>query len=418
MTKSHTLLERIESALNHHGGDLGGWTRLDGEQLQIFDGRVTLRAEVQEPRDESDRIVHGHVFATLHEHDDEVLDACVMGMGTDRDHGLSETALRWMSGVAGPIRSFLDNKPVCMTCQAGVADGNSAEGYVAGDYGLPGMRAFVGPAFVYMADGQGDDVARIDDTKPWFRFAAEAAAPRRVHLAKATCAAQGKAGWSRQLEIDGHDVSHHEPVWPVGVPAPSAGYVTRYAVFEFPRNSTELKRREKLERTILAFAEQYPKHESVDEMMAGLERAGHDPNLLHEVESISTIAFGRYFFRHQPIAYPPVVIRARADGRVEEDVPLMSVPAFTRGMALAVKLEETIPRNDFQSLCLYNAESHAICQMLTDSKGPVDFTKLRMHPSVVPDRECSTETMDRAVAIVMARVEKNRPTKKPWWKIW
>jgi hypothetical protein len=45
MSGEEQLLDLIEQGIVGHGGDLGGWTRRDGETLQLFDGRVTLRAE-------------------------------------------------------------------------------------------------------------------------------------------------------------------------------------------------------------------------------------------------------------------------------------------------------------------------------------------------------------------------------------
>jgi hypothetical protein len=199
MSDSDRLLELIEECVTAHGGDLGGWTSRGDGALRLFDGRVTLRAELQDAGSPANKLgVHAHVFTTLHEHDDEVLDACLFGIGDDRDAALRQAAVIWTTGVAGPIRSFLDNKPVCMTCQAGVEGGDLSRGYAPGDYGLPGLRAYVGPA---VARGIDDDRVRaaLDDTKPWFRFAAEAAAPRRVHIAKATVLAEGDAGWRRDL---------------------------------------------------------------------------------------------------------------------------------------------------------------------------------------------------------------------------
>src|SRR5215470_10515650 len=118
MSDSECLLELIEKGVVEHGGDLGGWTRRFDDTLQLFDGRVTLCAEPNDAGPSAgDRAVHVHVFATLHEHDDEVLDACLFGIGESRENALSEAAVIWITGVAGPIKSFIDNRPVCMTCQ-------------------------------------------------------------------------------------------------------------------------------------------------------------------------------------------------------------------------------------------------------------------------------------------------------------
>src|SRR5688500_15764610 len=119
MSDSDRLLERIEHGVVEHGGDLGGWTRRSDDALQLFDGRVTLRAQIHDDDGPSARAdsVHAHVYTTLHEHDDEVLDACLFGLGEDRDGALRQATVIWITCVAGPIKSFLDNKPVCMTCQ-------------------------------------------------------------------------------------------------------------------------------------------------------------------------------------------------------------------------------------------------------------------------------------------------------------
>ena len=235
----------------------------------------------------------------------------------------------WITSVAGPIKSFLDNRPICMTCQAGVLGGDAAKGYSAGDYGLPGLRAFVGPSIVRgISDAKVQ--SSLDDSKPWFRFAAESAAPRRVHLAKACIISKGKDGWRRELEVDGHDVSHHDPDWAAEVRAPEFTYLTRFAVFEFPRNSQEIGRRAELERTIRYFAEHFSEYDSVDRLQEEMVNQGFDPTLVHETESISTIAFGRILFEQHGVQYAATIIRARRSGQVEVGVPLMSLPAYSR----------------------------------------------------------------------------------------
>jgi hypothetical protein len=419
MSDSDQLLELIEKGVVEHGGDLGGWTRRADGALQLFDGRVTLRAALKDPaQSATGGMVHAHVFTTLHEHDDEVLDSCLCGIGDTREAALGQAAVIWITGVAGPIKSFIDNKPVCMTCQAGVEGGDPSQGYSPSDYGLTGLRAYVGPSLSRWFDDARVHPA-IDDTKPWFRFAAESAAPRRVHLAKATILSKGKDGWRRELEIDGHDVAHVDPDWPAGVRGPDFGYVTRFAVFEFPRNSTEIRRRAELERTIRHFAENLVKHDSVDRLTQEMVNQGFDPDLVHEAESISTIAFGRALFEPLGVQYPPAVIRARGDGRVEADVPLTSIPAYNRARALAAQLRDTMKKEDFQALCLYSAESNAILKAMEAAGDKFDATKIKMYPCVVPDRGVSDQTMDAALAALNELVERSRPAKKkPWWKFW
>ena len=417
MSESQQLLELIERFVVEHGGDLGGSTRLVNEALQLFDGRVTLRAEIKDPDSSQANAVHAHVLTTLHEYEDEILDACLFGIG-DNSKALQEAAMIWITCVAGPIKSFLDNKPVCMSSQAGVAGGDPLKGYSHGDYGLPGLRAYVGPSFARGLDDESIQTA-LDDTKPWFRFASESAAPRRIHLAKVTIASKGEEGWSRYLEIDGHEVSHHDPDWPAGVRGPEFSYMTRFAVFEFGRDSTEIRSRAELDQTIRYFAENFSKHDSVGELMKTMVSHGFDPDLVHETESISTIAFARTLFEQYGVVFSPTIIRARSDGRVETDVPLMSIPSYCRACVIASELQETMKREDFQSLCLYNAESNAILKAMEAGGEKLDLTEIKMYPSVVPDRDVSEQTMRVALSKLNDLPGPNRsPEKKSWWKFW
>lgn len=415
MSDAQRLLEIIDEAVVKHGGDLGGWTRLGDGELQLFDGRVTVRAELRDHQPPRNGMVHAHVYATVHEYDDELLDACVCGVAEDGDRAIAQAAAIWTTSVAGPIRSFIDGKPVCMTCQAGTAGGDVSQGFATGDYGLPGLRAYVGPSIGRWIDEPIQSA--IDDSRPWFRYASEAAAPRRTHLAKATITSSGKKGWRRELEIDGHDVSHHDQEWPAGVEGPELGYITRFAVFEF--SPAEIHRRSELDRTLCYFAEHFSKHDSVDRLMEAMIEQGFDADIVHEAESIATIAFGRVLFENVGARYSPTIIRARRDGRVETDVPLMSIPAYARARALAAQLHETMSSDDFQRLCLYNAESHALLQALEASEGKLDLSQVTMFPSVVPERGCSNETMEAALAVMNSLVQQKRfARKKPWWKFW
>jgi hypothetical protein len=76
-------------------------------------------------------------------------------------------------------------------------------------------------------------------------------------------------------------------------------------------------------------------------------------------------------------------------------------------------------QNDFQSLCLYNAESNVILKAMEVPGDKLDLTQLEMYPSVVPDRGVSDQTMEVAVAKLNDLVDRNRsPSKKPWWNFW
>jgi hypothetical protein len=78
-----------------------------------------------------------------------------------------------------------------------------------------------------------------------------------------------------------------------------------------------------------------------------------------------------------------------------------------------------MPKDDFQSLCLYNAESNAILKAMEAEGQKLDLSKMTMYPCVVPDRGVSDQTMNAAIATLNQMVERNHSSKrKPWWKVW
>ena len=114
------------------------WRYADGDQLMfdMTDPNHPVVAYLHEHGPLFERYAPSFSLALwrlLHEYEDEVLDACLFGIGEDRRAALAQAAVVWITAVAGPIKSFLDNKPVCMTCQAGVAGGNASEGYSQSD---------------------------------------------------------------------------------------------------------------------------------------------------------------------------------------------------------------------------------------------------------------------------------------------
>lgn len=420
MSDTDRILDLIEKGIAAHGGDLGGAMRRTGDGLQLFDGRVTLRAVLKETAPSgSASTVHAHVLTALHDYDNEVLDACLVGMGKDRETSLAQVAALWVFAVAGPIKSFIDDKPVHMACMANVPNGDISTGYSPSDYGLPGMHAYIGPTISRWKDDH-QTPPIIDDAQPWFRFAAESAGPRRVHLAKATIASKGKEGWRRELELDGHESSCHDPDWLPGIPGPEFAYVTRFAVFEFPRDSALLAQRTELDRTIRYFAENFSKYDSLKQLMQAMESQGFDPDLIYETESISTSAFARFLFEPHGVKYSPTIFRLHRDGRIETDVPLMSIPAYSRARALAVELRTTMPKKDFRSLCLYHAESNVIQKALNAEGGTkILLSEMKFPPWVMLDRGVSEQTMTAAMNRLHKPAGPNRSSKgKPWWKFW
>lgn len=412
------LLALIEEGIAHHGGELGGSTRHADDTLQLFEGRASLQVTAEINEGPGATTVHGHIITTLREYDDEALDACLFGMASDFEEAATQVAIQWIAGVAGSIKSLLENTPVCMSCQVGVPGGDPEHGFLEADLGLSGVRAYVGPAF-FRGIADGDVQNALLSVAPTFRYAVESAAPRRAHLVKATVMTKDGQRWTRDLEIDGHDVAHHESDWPADAEIGGFGYFTRFAVFELAEDSAEFRQRTELERTIHAFATSYSPGLDMNRHLQTLAAQGFDSDVLYDIENFGTMAFGRVLFEPVGIEYPSFVTRARRDGRVETGVPLMSVPAYNRGRAIAGALRATMPEQAFQALGLISAESHAIVKAMESMGHKFEPSEIRLLPCVVPDRGVSNATMRAALrtldAPAASRGEQSAK-KTSWWR--
>lgn len=75
--------------------------------------------------------------------------------------------------------------------------------------------------------------------------------------------------------------------------------------------------------------------------------------------------------------------------------------------------------DDFQTLCLYRAESQVILQAIEAAEGTLDSTEISQFPCVASDRGVSDQTMETPLAKLDSLVDRERSSgKMPWWKFW
>lgn len=400
------VLDTIEDGIVSHGGDLGGWTKRDDDRLLLFDGRATLTCKVHPPS-ESAVGAHVHVVTTLADYPDDPLDACVMGLDDNREQALKQSAVRWVATIAGSIKSFLDDKPLCTAAPA------------EGNYGLPPeLKAYVSPGLSIGMNGEMSAEAMRAEL-PWFEFFTAGCGPRRLHLAKTVvlCNIGQVKGWSREMELDGHGVSVKSRHWPADVPNDAAGYTTRFVVVETP-DEQFIQSRQALDDAIEAWLRRYHEFHDADKLIDALARDGHDRAVLEDIEKFGTIAFSRTVFGPLGIDYPETFVRVRGDD-IETDVPLAAQPAFNRGLAAFARLTQIVPWEHLQAAAMYNAESNVINQVADQVGKDFDFSTLKLKPSVVPDRNATNAAIDRAVAMMQGKSTTSASERKrPWWKFW
>jgi hypothetical protein len=97
----------------------------------------------------------------------------------------------------------------------------------------------------------------------------------------------------------------------------------------------------------------------------------------------------------------------------------MSIPAYSRARALVPRLRETMPQEEFRSLCFYSAESNAILKAREAAGDRFNPASMKLYPCVVVDWGVSDQTRDAAIAMLKAPAGKSRSAgKKAWWRLW
>lgn len=183
--------------------------------------------------------------------------------------------------------------------------------------------------------------------------------------------------------------------------------------------SSDMSAAKCLDDAILYFALRYPSCESLEVLQDDmLHKQRFDPNHIHQVTHISTIAWGRFLFQNLGIKYSNTIIRARDDGSVEPDVDLGSLPAYTRAMALVDKIQNSLSRHAFRVLCMYNAESRAIVRAMKALGQSLDLREITMYPVVVPDLHVQKETVQRAFDVVNRLRRLHWPTGSTCRRTW
>ena len=200
--ESTYVLEVIRDELKRQSADVVGRIEFNGDVLTARDDQLILGAEVRHDPGSHLSIAHCHVVARVGgTRFSDPLDACMTGVDGDRRKGLAQAAQKWVAGVGCTLFSLLHAKPVMDATHFNGTD----------PWGVPGCHGFVGPLSGY-------GLTRPDDLSPianagLFDYATAMAPPGIVHLAKVVLAANGKKGWTRTLEIDGHEATFEERGW-------------------------------------------------------------------------------------------------------------------------------------------------------------------------------------------------------------
>jgi len=134
MSESAWVLDAICSSLLELDPDIRGSVERQADKVVLMDSRLELHVRVQNDPDIHSSLARCHMIARLCPLAEE-LEACVVGIHSDREQALVEVAKSWRSLVAPPVLSLFHARPVLGAM------------YFAGTeaWGVAGCHGFAGP---------------------------------------------------------------------------------------------------------------------------------------------------------------------------------------------------------------------------------------------------------------------------------
>jgi len=403
------VLKVIHDELRKQGEAVVGALELREDCVLAHQGNLVIQAEVLREAGDASSMAHCHVTARIvgSRGGSEPLDACVIGVASQRESALAKAGEKWVSNVSCCFFSLLHAKPVMQAAHFGGKD----------PWGVPDCHGFAGPLtgmFFEKAEAigslQGEGV---------FDCAAALAPPGIVHLAKVVLDAQGEKGWKRTVEIDGHEAVYEEERWNTKVAAPGRGIVTQYAMFHFADQQDVIEKRRRIDEAIEAFVLAFAELKDTDKSADILEKRGFDPGLANLVALMVPSACFRVIFGRSGLTFARDCVRVYKDG-TNSVGKVMQEPIFARTMVLCGKF---IPRGiveAIKSLASLSAEMNAVNAAL---QGGSKLGDLQMLPSIFPDVGVSNAAMEKAFGLMKtfakpAAAKGVEAKAKPWWKTW
>lgn len=322
MEESRRILQHIREGLAAHERQLVGAVEIRDDVLFALDGKLSLQVQLQQNTGISNQIAHFHVVSRLGTASTSpALDACVVGMGADRASALKSLAERWVGAVGCVVFSLLHAKPVMGAVHF---DGTQS-------WGLPDCHGFLGPIHARVS-GKIDLTPALHDGL--FDGVVALAPPGLLHICKVTLDADGRGGWKRVIEIDGHAARFEETAWSCSVEPPKQTVIaTQYAVFHFADRPGAVDRQVRLDAAICEFVAVCKATGSTEGVTEILVERGHEPDVVERVANFAPVAFCRVLFGGIGATFSPDYVRIPPSGKPERR-RLLHEPAFARSAAL------------------------------------------------------------------------------------
>lgn len=373
------LLEEL-SRLDRHivcGASLGP------DSLSFFNGQAHIVVGFVHEADAT--MAHCHIVTSFDKDDRDSVDACCVGVDSDRSKAIRKAARVWIQSVAPSILSVLHAKSVL---SARHFDGSQPWGVSEGD-------GFVGPMIIGGTDveipfGAFEDCGLFD-------FAPEIASPGNIHLARVALSANADGLWTRVIEVDGHDAAFCDENWEADEPAPPRAHVIIYAVFHYGGDQEKISERREIDSAIRRFVRE-KSHSNPLKYAGTPHRVTTDTELMRRVAHFTPLAFARFLRPNIGVEFSPMYFSLNPDGTMQQYV-LMREPVFARSVVLAEELfRDPDLHSGMHAAANSTAESEHLNHALSQSKAVTGFP-----PPIIPQAGVSSSTLQKAFEEVYGR---------------
>lgn len=281
MNETAILLEALHDEIFQESAEIVGRPEIVGDALTFLNGKAHLTVEVRHDPGAHPSLAHCHIVTHIAAEQSGHLDACIVGIDDDPAEALRSAARKWTELVGSPVFSLLHGREVLRGVHF---DGRQK-------YGVSGCHGFVGPLSADLVDSS-FELKAFSGTQ-LFDYAAEMAPPGVLHLAKVTLQADGKGGWNRNLEIDGHLASHADTPWNNGPPAPQQAIVRQFAIFHYGGRAEQIEERQNIDDAIRQFVAVFPLAHNFARVSDAMKMKGINEELVYNVLAFTPLAFAR-----------------------------------------------------------------------------------------------------------------------------
>ena len=186
-------------------------------KVVLLGGDLRLSVETLPRADDHPSLMHAHVRAEAGRIQLQGVEACIVGVGVDKDARIASVASKYLDTAFPPLLSLI---------RAGAVRG-AVVFHGTEPWGIPGRRGFAGPAVGFGPAVDGASLDRAGLMSGVRRLPDDG----RAHLLKVTLDGTS-GGWSRTVELDGEETVASDNRWAGLPPSTGPALVVRFAVFD------------------------------------------------------------------------------------------------------------------------------------------------------------------------------------------